>query len=391
MTLLHPLPHPAFAAHENTGGTSSHQRLARWRADDHGFAAWQHNGTSADGILTLDIATARQEQDPFPTGEYQGRSFYNGGAFAVGEATSPVIETPFGATEAIASWGATTPSGSWIEVLARAQQSGSWSDWYNLGVWAANDATVARHSVEGQRDNRARVATDTLELAQSAQALQLKIRLFSEGETVPQMHSAALLASAPGALPPSRSGNPALWNQVLDVPTCSQMLYPDGRGWCSPTSVGMILGYWQPTDVSCEYRVRTAVAGTYDWIYDGTGNWPFNVAYAAAHGLEAYVARLPDLFAAEEWIAAGVPVVISIAWDEGTLANAPLNSSKGHLMVLVGFDGEGNPVMNDPAGVDDSQVRRTYLRHELEGLWRQHSNGTVYLIYPPEQQVPNLS
>ena len=27
--------------------------------------------------------------------------------------------------------------------------------------------------------------------------------------------------------------------------------------------------------------MRAAVAGVYDWHYDGHGNWPFNTAYAA--------------------------------------------------------------------------------------------------------------
>jgi Peptidase_C39 like family len=169
------------------------------------------------------------------------------------------------------------------------------------------------------------------------------------------------------------------------VPTCTQQAYPDGgEGWCSPTSTSMVLGYWSHDTGPCEPRVRAAVAGVYDWVYDGHGNWPFNTAYGATQGLEAYVARFTGLDQAETWIAAGVPVVISYSWTEGALTGAPVRSSKGHLGVIVGFDPEGNPVMNDPAARTDAEVRRTYPRGQLEALWQEHSGGTAYLMYPPE-------
>ena len=41
--------------------------------------------------------------------------------------------------------------------------------------------------------------------------------------------------------------------------------------------------------------VPEAAAGTYDWVYRGTGNWPFNTAWAADRGLDAFVTRLYGL------------------------------------------------------------------------------------------------
>jgi hypothetical protein len=60
--------------------------------------------------------------------------------------------------------------------------------------------------------------------------------------------------------------------------------------------------------------------------------------------------------------------------------------------VVVGFDAQGNPIVNDPASPQDDTVQRTYLRSEFEPLWLQASAGTVYLIYPAEQAdaVPSL-
>jgi hypothetical protein len=202
--------------------------------------------------------------------------------------------------------------------------------------------------------------------------------------------SVAFSTSAPKSAVASVD-NPAALNRVLDVPECSQMVYPDGgEVWCSPTSTSMVLAYWDQYNGECEPRVRAAVEGVYDWIYNGHGNWPFNTAYAATQGYEGYVARLTSLAKAEEYIAAGVPVIMSIAWDKGELTNADIASTNGHLLVLVGFDPQGNPVVNDPASPANETVQRTYLRSEFEPLWLQASGGTVYVIYPEGTTVPTL-
>ena len=145
----------------------------------------------------------------------------------------------------------------------------------------------------------------------------------------------------------------------------------------------MVLAYWAGDfDSPCEERVRATVEGVYDRLYDGHGNWPFNTAYAATHDLEGYVERFTSLAEAEPWIERGVPIILSYAWGDGDLAGAAVTSSDGHLGVLVGFDDEGNPVVNDPAARTDDAVQRTYRRAQLETLWLQHSGGTVYIIAP---------
>jgi hypothetical protein len=364
--------------------------LTRWRAADAGFGDWALDGTrlEADGRLALDPATARREQDPYPPGAYYGRSFYTGGEFLVGAATSPVA-TVAAFREAIASWEADTPPGSWLEARLRVRLGERWIGPYSLGVWAADAATVARHSVTPQADDDARVAVDTLvlrEAAPPADACQLQLRLFAVAADVsPSLRGATVATSGAPARPVGQTpGDPRHWDRALALPACSQMVYADGgRAWCSPTSVAMALGYWAGAADGCEDRVRAAVAGVYDWRYRGHGNWPFNTAYAATHGLEAYVARLPGLAAAEPWTAAGAPLILSVAWGRGELTGAPLASVDGHLLVLAGFDAAGDAVVHDPAAADDAGVRRVYRRAEFEPLWLAHSGGTAYIIHPP--------
>jgi len=361
-----------------------------WQAADGELAGWSMSGVnvSASGELVLDPTTAVPETDPYAPGAYYGGNFYTGGSYWVGDATGPIVTEVFDLDELIASWNAVTPTGTWVEVLVRADLTGRWTKWYNLGIWASSLDTIQRHSVRLQGDGDGYVAVDTLVISNkkaNVSAYQLKVRLFSvDGVATP---SVRYLSAAYSTTPPKKSvpsaGNSAYWNTLLAVPECSQMVYPDGGNvWCSPTSTAMVVSYWENYTGPCEPAVRAAVAGIYDWIYDGTGNWPFNTAYAATHGLQASVRRFSSMDEIEGWVAQGVPVVFSFAWNKGDLTGAAVGSSSGHLSVVVGFDASGNPIVNDPAAASDGEVQRTYLRSELEAVWLGASGGTVYLIKP---------
>jgi hypothetical protein len=389
-------------AQAQNGSTPYKAETVRWRAADNRFASWQRDAVALlpDGTLQLDPQQAHPSTDPYRPGTYKSGNFYNGSTFLVGEAIGPVVTPSFPFSEAVPSWNADTPPGTWIEVRLRARIGTRWTAWYNMGVWAANSQTIARHSVTAQADADAYVDVDTLKLGKrtkplTATAYQLKLRLFTTTRTaLPTVHNAAVVVSTkpPTAAPTLTPGNPTLWNKSLSVPGCSQMLYPGGgEVWCSPTSVAMVLGYYAgDTSTSCPANVRSAVSGVYDRIYKGHGNWPFNTAYAANHGMEAYVTRFASLSQAEQWIAAGVPVIMSVSWARERLTGAPIPSSNGHLIVLVGFDPSGNPIVNDPAAPTNDTVRRTYPRSQLEKLWLQGSGGTVYLIYPAGKAVPQF-
>jgi hypothetical protein len=370
----------------------------RWAASRSDFTSWQLSGASraADGSLQLLPGQAWAGTDPYGPGGYAGGTYYNGGSFVQGEVTSPIVTSAFGFRQAIPSWEASTPTGTWVEIFLRVQVSGAWTKWYSLGVWAADGSTVQRHSVSSQSDTVGYVATDTVVVTAkkaAATAWQMKVRLFSaDGVATPSLHAGAVTVStspaSPSSLPP---GNSARWNTVLAVPQCSQMVYPDGgEVWCSPTSTAMVLKYWTSDTSACEPGVRAAVGGVYDWYYRGHGNWPFNTAYAAAQGYQAHVARFSSFAELEPWISAGVPAILSVAWGKGQLTGAPISSTAGHLIVLVGFDAAGNPVVNDPAASSNTSVRRTYYRSELEPLWQSASAGTAYLIYPQGWTVPAL-
>ena len=364
--------------------TSSYKTgIKLWQANDGAFEGWTLNGTELgeDGVIRLDPENAQHEA----TGNKQA---------SVGEATGPITQTAFAFTEAIVSWNAETPEGTWIEAQLRACSGGEWTRWYSMGVWtsARGEAGATRRSVDGQKDDAGRVSTDTLLLSKPAEAAQVRVKLFGVEGAIPSVRNMALAVSTTPTRPEKLApGDASLWDHTLDVPQHSQMVYPDGGNvWCSPTAVSMVLAFWGKGEGTCEDRVRHAVAGVYDAQYEGHGNWPFNAAYAAAQGMEAYAVRFSTLADTEKWIAAGVPVVLSYAWKDGELSGAPVAHSDGHLGVLCGFSKQGDPVVNDPAAASNDAVRRLYKRAEFETLWLKHSGGAAYLIYPPGWATPDL-
>jgi hypothetical protein len=336
---------------------------------------------------------------------------YGGTRYDVGQWTSAWTSPGFGVTELIASWQAATPRNSWVEIRVRGRAGEQTSSWDVLARWAAGDRRVRRTSVPGQGDDLADVAVDTWKVKDPAglASYQVQVRLMRRsGATSPSpvvgtLHSVA--TRLPDGLPSVSSPGPGA-GITLDVPRYSQMSHvghsPEygggGEAWCSPTATSMVLGYYGRLPDPATYAwvgeghtdpwVDQAARATYDKAYEGTGNWPFNTAFAAMLTEHAFVTRLADLRSAEPYLAAGIPLVASVSFDSGELSGAPISATAGHLLVIVGFTETGDVVVNDPASRSRSGVRRVYDRAELEAAWLGGSGGVVYVIRDSAHALP---
>jgi len=387
-----------------------HVTFSAWRGAE--LQAGTHDGTtiSSEGLVLGVPTTARSYVDPFDTSAASV-------TYDVGTWISPVVSPGFGLTELVASWNADTPDGTWVEVLVRGTgDDGTPTGWFVLGRWASDDpadgGAVHRTSVDGQATAVASVSVDTL-VTVTGHALsdwQLRVLLMRRAGTTltPTVRLAGAMASAvPDVKQVAVSPVGAGRGMTLDVPTLSQELhvghYPQwdngGEAWCSPTSTSMVLGFWGPgpdvTDTawvqpSVDAQVDYAARNVFDYLYDGAGNWPFNIAYAARFGLEGFVTRLRSLTEAEEFIAAGIPLVASVSFKGSKLDGAGY-STNGHILVICGFTADGNVVVNDPAShllPDDRQVRVVYDREQFENVWVPRSGGVVYVIHPAGHPLP---
>jgi hypothetical protein len=331
---------------------------------------------------------------------------YRGTTYDVGTWTSAPVTPGFAFTQLIGSWSATTPRNSWVEV--RVKVAGG--HWLVLGRWASSDHHVRRTSVPGQSDAAGRVDVDTWKAAGSgsASSYQLQVRLMRRASASSPSPSLTFLGAVASRLPsslPAVSAPGVASGVVLDVPRYSQMVHRGefsqygggGEAWCSPTSTAMVLGYFGRLPAPASYSwvgartdpwVDEVARRTYDVAYEGTGNWPFNTAYAASRGLSAFVTRLRSLSEAETLVAAGIPVTVSVSFPAGGLYGAPISSTAGHLLVIVGFTASGDVVVNDPAAASAAGVRRTYDRAQLEAAWLGGSGGTAYVIHDAAHPLP---
>ncbi|MCO5996459.1 C39 family peptidase [Actinoallomurus rhizosphaericola] len=329
--------------------------------------------------------------------------------------TSPSVSVGFGASQLVASWNASTPHGSWLQVEMRGHTgAGAETKWYVMGRWASDDpgegGDIYRTSVPGQKDGDGNVDIDTFVAANSLTSYQLRVTLYRlPGEHVrPVLRSVGAMAS----LVPSRTTVPAsplggAEGIELKVPAYSQDIhkgqYPQydngGEAWCSPTSTSMVVAYWKrgPSKKDLAWvdpsyadpQVDYAARNVYDYNYQGAGNWPFNPAYAARFGLNGFITRLRSLNELEQFIKAGIPVVTSQSFKASDLPGAGY-STNGHLMVVVGFTKSGDPIINDPASPSDAAVRHVYPRANFENVWQRSSSsgGIAYIMYPPGHRLP---
>lgn len=316
----------------------------------------------------------------------------------IGEATltSPPLAVPMAWNEMVPAWNVMLPSDAILTVEVRALYPASATEpahqtkYYAMGQWSGDPTKNPRQSTKNQGDADGDVDTDTLKLKRRGGQLQLRLTartgnaaLTSATELLKRVRFVGLsfLDSATQVTP--QAPNRAAWGKTVEVPPRCQLDYSDigGKVWCSPTSVSMMLAHWSNLTARPELTMTVPqVAGAVlDPNWPGTGNWSFNASFAGSFpGMRGYVARLDDLSEVESWIAAGIPVALSV--DYGLLKGKP-DKTGGHLVVCVGFTETGDAIIADPGQhTEPGQKYRVFPRANVVTGWGASSN-TVYLIY----------
>ncbi len=289
--------------------------------------------------------------------------------------------------EAIASWNVENATDGQIRVEARAKTAAKTTKWYVLADWTlAKDKT--RVSTKGQGDADGNVYTDTLSLKEPCATLDLRLTLSTTGPNRPRLKllTVCFTDSANGMA--SSADQHSAWGKTIEVPQRAQGNYPRGGVLCSATSTSMLLCHYAKTlgRPEIDRDVPEVESNVWDSVYKGAGNWPFNTAFFGSFtGLSAYVSRFNSMKDLETWIAGGFPVVCSVSFD--LVRGKPKSKEdSGHLIVLVGFAENGDPIFNDPAR--KAQVRYVYPRADFERGWLD-SKRTVYLMYPEGAKTPS--
>lgn len=388
--------------------SARHVSLRTWRSG-RDFSGGTHQGTRVvAGELSFGCAAGTlRYADPYGEEPRVARE-YEWAAWV-----SPAVEPSFPATSVIPSWNASTPGRSWLVVEARTRSGDRWSRWLTLARWADSDREIHPMSVPGQSDCTALVHTDVLDAPPGVEwtSYQLRVVLLRTrgSDDIPSARLVAAMASQVPAEAPERvSSGGAAWGVELPVPPYSQQLHrgrfahwdSGGGSWCSPTSTSMLLAFHDRLPAPADHAwvdpahpdafVVHGVRRVFDYAYDGAGNWAFNMAYAGARGVTAFVTRLRSLEEAEQFIAAGIPLAATVAFPRDGLRGAGY-ATDGHLLTIVGFTAEGDVISNDPAShslPSNDEVRAVYDRGEFERVWLGSTGGVVYVVHPDVVPLP---
>lgn len=303
---------------------------------------------------------------------------------------SPKIDSPIPWNELIVSWNAIAPAGTFLKVEASAILPDHASRFYTMGIWSPDGKIFPRTSVRGQKDADGNVDTDTLILNQTANAAQIRVTLGGTNGAMPALKFLGLSFANTKIPRTAREPDRAAWGRIIPTPEHSQHGSWTNAGWCSPTSLSMALSRWAEVlhRPEMDLTVPEVAVKVYDSDFAGTGNWPFNTAFAGSFaGMRSYVTRFDDIAEVEEWIAAGIPVILSARWD-WLQPGRPVDRD-GHLIVCIGFTENGDVVVNDPATRLDQgeSVRRIYKRGNVIRSWTK-SHNAVYLVYPVGTMIP---
>ena len=293
--------------------------------------------------------------------------------------------------EVLPSWNVDTPSGGGFSVELRVGRTydDSWSPFLYVGDWG--EAPQA-----GERTTEfplGRIDVDYFRSNERFDRLQVRVRLFPADAAGPAARRpgirriAACLSDTTGipvSVRPARDlerGAPPpveRWQRRLDVPCRSQRAEDReiASRICSPTSVAMVMAYR-----GVDLPVRELASQIYDPVHRIYGIWPRAVQAAFSHGVPGYLTRFADWDGVRRAIAVGQPLIVSIRAKEGQLTGAPYPRTRGHLLVVTGFDAEGRVLVNDPAAPSEASGRRAYDLGEMESVWLRNG-GTAYVLLP---------
>ena len=302
--------------------------------------------------------------------------------------TPPVVKSGVDWNQLVVSWNASAPTGSWLRVEAAAVfPDGRISQFYTLGTWSP-DRHFSHSFGNSQKNADGQVSTDTLILSHPASGAQVRLTLGGTNAASLRMKFLGLSFCDTRVQPADFPPNRAAWGKIIATPELSQNAYPQNEGSCSSTSLSMVLERWGRLLHRPEMDLdEPAVAASVEDTNFGYGNWPFNTAFAGSFdGMRAYVTRFTSMSELEDWVQAGIPVIISAPWH--LLQPGRPNTGSGHLTVCIGFTVNGDVVINDPAtNVKTGQVRHIYKREDVIHAWST-SHNAVYLVYPLTAKVP---
>ncbi len=274
------------------------------------------------------------------------------------EFTSNAVRMEFASDELVMTWNATAPPGTSVSMaFAVSDDAENWSKWFEMGDWKTD---TARERQCADRDWGKLSVDHFRSVGKFRFAKYRAIFHTADPSQAPLLRRVFFCHSDVKSGGDCEAATYAGTSVDLDVPWLSQY---DERvvkdpvmmdaGVCGATSVAMVLRYH-----GIAANVRNVGRRAWDPSAEIYGNWAFLCAAASEYGPAAWVQRFSDWSSVREFLESGIPVVISISYNKGTMSSEPEKETAGHLIVVRGFTGDGDVIVNDPGTTDEQRGRR---------------------------------
>ena len=181
-----------------------------------------------------------------------------------------------------------------------------------------------------------------------------------------------------GWLPPASH---EITTESLAVPPISQREQDPAiaRHICSPVNTLMVARYLTGRDI----ELSPFVAAVHSEKRRMYGIWPRAIAAAAGQGVAGMVTALSGWGEVAGLLQAGLPVVVSVAYQACELAGGAVAATGGHLVTIIELT-ESTVIVNDPAASTAAVVRREYGLDEFSRAWLGNKLGICYVLWLPD-------
>lgn len=279
-----------------------------------------------------------------------------------------VEETVAPFDELILTWNGKRPMQGkyFIYVSVKLQE---WSPEFLYATWGKNSQSTF---LSTSSDVPVRSYQDVIEIMKGEMATGFRIRIKDEkGVAIASMLDLHVYTNGIHA---KEKESTSFSSILLDVDGISQMRLDHSRSsdLCSPTSTFAAVRFLsQRKDLDPLQFVKLS----WDEGFDIFGNWVLNLAQASIElgsSWDAWVQRLEGFEDIYERLIQKIPVVVSV---RGPLPGGALPYSKGHLLVVIGYEAENQKVIcMDPAFPTDPETRVSYRLSDFIQAWTRRGN-----------------
>lgn len=314
---------------------------------------------------------------------------------------SPVINLPFYFGEAVPSWNIKCPEKSSFSVFVRfgndIKNKNILSPWLLMGEWNEKCAYsklksyISNSKIEGKFDNpfkylETKIETDYILSSNNFNQIQFCFIFNISPNDDVEFSSLSISAS-------THRGDKKLnlyektnlgKNSYIAVPFRSQ-------GWedkkisseiCSVVSTATVMDYYG-VDIKTAELAKVA----YDTRYKMYGMWWRAVQSAHQYGFDGYVRHFRSFEDVKECIDKKNPVIACICVNKNDIAEDPQYETDGHVIVILGFDENGDILCADGGFRKEEDGILSYKREEFEKIWFVNGGGIGYFITPSKKEI----